>query len=43
MYEGDGRNVKFIKEYRTSWLSYSKISQFADFVKNGELGKAEVC
>ena len=26
-----GRNVKFIKEYRTSWLSYSKISQFADF------------
>lgn len=31
MYEGDGRNVKFIKEYRTSWLSYSKISQFADF------------
>ena len=31
MYESDRRNEKIIEEYRTSWLSYSKISQFADF------------
>ena len=29
MYESDRRNEKIIEEYRTSWLSYSEISQLA--------------
>lgn len=29
MYESDGKNETIIEEYRTSWLSYSEISQLA--------------
>ena len=29
MYESNRRNEKIIEEYRTSWLSYSEISQLA--------------
>ena len=28
-YESNGRNERIIEEYRTSWLSYSEISQLA--------------
>lgn len=44
MYESDRRNEKIIEEYRTSWLSYSEISQLAALwrEKNGRMGKTEV-
>ena len=29
MYESDGKNETIIEEHRTSWLSYSEISQLA--------------
>ena len=42
MYESDGKNETIIEEYRTSWLSYSEISQLAalwsEKWKNGKTG-----